>query len=164
MLVFISLYQIAIGIVSLFLFIRSVIEAYRDMTNGQLFIAVLVTVFLVYYLYTNFCMLFSKVVKKLHLQFNIWMNFVQMVQLTLLSVSFKIVLGMEVAPYLLYSEKVSVGVKYDIFDLRLNLSYDSTRHDLSIAVNIIPLIFFLILNARYNKKDSNPEMENVIAK
>lgn len=109
-------------------------------------------------------MLFSKVVKKLHLQFNIWMNFVQMVQLTLLSVSFKIILGMEVAPYLLYSEKVSVGVKYDIFDLRLNLSYNSTRHDLSVAVNIIPLIFFLILNARYNKKDSNPEMENVIAK
>lgn len=70
---------------------------------------------------------------------------------------------MEVALYLLYSEKVSLGVKYDIFNLRFNLSYDSTRHDLRVAVNIIPLIIFLILNARYNKKEFSSEKENIIA-
>ncbi len=156
--IFISLYQITIGIASLFLFIQPVIEAYRDMTNIQLFIAILVIVFLGYYLYTNFCMLFGRITRKIHLQFNIWMNFIQIVQLTLFSISFKIILGMEVAPFLLYSDKVGLGVKYDIFNLRFDLSYDSSQHDLRVAVNVIPLVIFLILNAQYNKKKSNPEV------
>ncbi|HEY8956612.1 MAG TPA: hypothetical protein VIM72_12420 [Chitinophaga sp.] len=65
---------------------------------------------------------------------------------------------MEVAPFLLYSEKFGFGVKYDIFSLRFNLSYDSSQHDLIVGINIIPLIIFLILNARYNKKETGSNM------
>lgn len=65
---------------------------------------------------------------------------------------------MEIAPFLLYTDRVGLGVKYDIFNFRFNLSYDSSQPDLRVAVNIIPLIIFLILNAQYNKKDSNPEV------
>lgn len=155
MLVFISLYQITIGIVSLFLFTRTVLAEYGNMTNGQLFVAVLISVFLIYYLYTNFCILFKRKIKKSHLQLNIWTNFIQIVQLTLLSVSYKMVIGMEVAPFFLYSEEISFGIKYAIFNIKLNLSYDSSQHDLRVGINIIPLVIFFMLNAQFNKKDNS---------
>lgn len=152
MLIIISLYQIAIGVTSLILFARTVLNSYSNMTSGHIFLASLVTVFIGYYLYTNFCVLFRKEFSRRHLQFNIWINFIQIVQLALLNLSFKIVLGMELAPYFLYNEKLVFGIRFDVFNIKLNLSYNNSQHDLGIGINVIPLIIFLLLNRQFYKQ------------
>lgn len=151
MLNFIVFYQLAIVSISTLIFVRNLFFSFRNpsMDAGAISIAFLGMAFSFYFLYTNIILLlkdhrnFDRCLK-----FNAWVNCIQIIQLGVAGITFRVVLGTELAPYIFYSnDAFYFAIRHDSFNLKLNLSFSwRTAGDyVSVGLNIIPALISIYL-------------------
>ena len=76
---------------------------------------------------------------------NIGANFFQIFHLSLLGFNYNFSAGLQITPYFLYNESLTIRVILDFFNVRFQLNYEADN-DIMVGINLIPLIIFIILN------------------
>ncbi|HMH34456.1 MAG TPA: hypothetical protein VK543_15570 [Puia sp.] len=151
MLAVINIYQIAVGIISLIVFVGTLKKSLGNDINLNLaFTSLALIALIVYLIYTNVLMLIKKGNFKRLLQINIWVNFAQVFYLSLLGFSYYIFIGIQIMPYFLYKQNINLGVHYELFNVRFSFSYQANE-EIAFGLNLIPLILCILLNRILNK-------------
>lgn len=151
MLILIVFYQIVVVLISTIILIRNLSFSFSNhsLEGGEIFLALLWVVFLFFFLYTNIILLIKKHKQfNLCLKFNAWVNFIQIFQLTALGVTFSLVMGAELTPYVFYSsDAFYLGLHRDIFNIKLNMRFSSSSafEIVSFGLNILPLLASIYL-------------------
>ena len=164
MLSVICFYEIFSALIGLGKFAYSII--YFSVKNNYPFLVILIGTLLVgvsiFFIYSNFYILIKKEKGRKLANFNKWINFVQIIQLSIFGITFYFVIGPTLTPYLSYKEEMRFLFEYDTFQLRLALSFVSGNDDIEAGINILPLTLFVlwdfILRKYYGQLLTNPRV------
>ena len=146
----IFIYQILAWFIALIVLIKEFINAILFKGNLALsFIVLIIICFSVYFIYTNFCLLFGfkKEHSKMFLEINKWVNFFQIIQLSLFGFTYYLLIGIQLCLIYTYDQQQIFEIEFNFFKTSLGINYHTS--DVIIAgINFIPLIIFLFLNNR----------------
>lgn len=93
-----------------------------------------------------------------HLILNKWINFVQVLHISVLGFSFYVVVGVHVLVYYSYDSVQDVSFAFGFFRFIFEVSYYKSNL-IFLGVNLIPLILFLIFNKSEDYFKNNLEIE-----
>jgi hypothetical protein len=140
-------YQIVIWLISgwdYFLGIFDTIAPKKDYIS--LISNVGVVIFSILIIYSNILLLLNKkilLIKNLNL--NKWLNFLQIVHFSILGLSYYMIIGEHFALFYYYDKYQQFTYALSFYKLTIEASY-SNSSIISVGVNIIPLVLFLIFD------------------
>jgi len=151
MLAIINIYQIITSLISIIFFFQDFINSFGRIRNYfKSFTSFLIIILLAYILFTNVYALFNKKKISSYLTINIWFNFIQIFYISILGINYYLLIGLQIIPYYSYLEASSFKIYFEFFSVRMGIFY-KPNNEIAIAINLIPLIIFIILN-NYKKK------------
>lgn len=149
--------QIISSLISLIVFCSSILSIVR--INGFYLSLPFLTIFFLsltfFFIYTNFFLIRNFPKNKKYLEFNIWINFLQMIQISIFGFTYYFAMGFEIVPVFSYSDHVSFLLGYEFFNIRMKVFFQSGMNDINVGLNIIPLIIFILLNFISKKSNHN---------
>ena len=151
MLKVINVYQSIAYLVCLEVFIESFVNSFtKNLNLGRAFTSLLLIVLISYVIYSNISLLISKKRQLQFIKLNLWFNFFQIFYISLLGFTFYLLLGIQIMPYVQYIDRITFGVHTESFNSGTSLSYVQ-GNEISLGINLIPLITFIYLD-RFSKK------------
>jgi hypothetical protein len=146
LLIIICFYQIFSSLITLGKFVYSLtsFSAKNDYPFLIILVGILLTGLAIFFIYTNFYLLIKKGKGKMFVTFNKWINFFQIIQVSIFGFIFYFVIGPTFMPYFCYKEDMRLLFEHDTFQLRFALSFASGNDDIEVGINIIPLILFVL--------------------
>lgn len=97
----------------------------------------------IFVVYANFKLLKREKSKRL-VNFNKWLNFFQIIQLSIYGFTIYFVMGLEFMPYFSYKEQMKILWEISSFNIRSSIAFTSGIDAIEVGVNIVPLILFIL--------------------
>jgi len=104
--------------------------------------------------YTNISFLTDRRNIARYLQLNIWFNFFHIFYLSLVGFTVYVFIGLKFIPYMLYDKSIDFGMHVELFDVRFNISYESSN-EIGVGINLPLLLIFISLNQIDNAKNAD---------
>jgi len=148
------IYQIAIWIITVYGYSAGILNSIWTNKDSVSFMAsIAVIVFSVIVLISNLYLLIGNNTSKYfkNLVFNKWLNFLQIINISLLGLSFYLTVGIQILVYYIYDNSQRISLVYGFFKLRLNCTYVESNI-IFVGVNILPLFLFFIFNKVIEQK------------
>jgi hypothetical protein len=109
---------------------------------------------------SNIFLLFnSKFLLSKNLRLNKWLNFAQIINFSILGLSYYMIVGIHIAVYYFYDKVQEFSYAMSFYKLTIEASYANSS-TISVGLNLIPLILFFI----FNKMIKENEAFNVLKK
>jgi hypothetical protein len=119
----------------------------------SLLLSICVIIFSVFVICSNVLLLFnSKFFLAKNLNLNKWLNFIQIVNFSVLGLSFYMIVGVHLTGYYYYDKVQEVSYTFSFYKLTIDSSY-SKSNIIFIGLNLIPLILFLVFNNIIKKNE-----------
>ena len=162
MLAFICVYQIASSLISLAAYLLSFFVAlkYQDLSGLTASVSILMGGLTGFFIYTNFYLLLNLGKSKKFLEFNKWINFIQVIHLYLFGFIFYLVIGLTVMPSFIYNETMNVKLISGSFTVRFSILFQQGRSDINVGINIIPLILYVMFEYISKNYTVKPQEKN----
>src|SRR4030095_704463 len=90
-----------------------------------------------------------------NLLFNKWMNFAEIVNISIMGLSYNMIIGFHIIGYYLYDESQKFGMSFNYYHFTVDASLSSSNI-IFVGISVIPLILFMIFNkviSEYKERD-----------
>jgi hypothetical protein len=94
--------------------------------------------------YTNIQLLIRKEKNRKFINFNKWINFLQVIELSVFGFTFYLVIGLQVMPYFSYKESIRVLWEIRSFHISSSIFFRTGVSDIEVGINLIQLTLFFI--------------------
>ncbi len=153
-----NVYQITIWLISAiyyFFGIKNSILPNKD--SISLVGSIIVLFFSIIIVWSNFYLLLNKNNIRLilkSLQFNKWINLIQILNLSLLGINIYMIIGIRLMALYLYDNTQKLAIDYGFFRFQSEISY--IKSDIIfVGINIIPIILSIIFNKSIQRYEEN---------
>jgi hypothetical protein len=106
-------------------------------------ISLLVVGLAIFLAYTNFHLLIRKEKNRKFINFNKWINFLQVIELSVFGFTFYLVIGLQVMPYFSFKEDIRLLWEIHSFHISSSIFFRTGVSDIEVGINLIQLILFL---------------------
>lgn len=153
-----NIYQIVIWLISAYYYIVGMVHSILPNKDSFSLFGNLAVLFMsVAIICSNIYLLVSKnnirlIIKNLY--FNKWLNLIQILNLSLLGVSFYMIIGVRIMAYYIYDNTQRFELNYGFFRFQAGISY-AKSDIIFVGINILPIILFIIFNNSIKRLEVN---------
>lgn len=108
----------------------------------------------IYVLYINAEYITNRKVTERFKSSNQWFNFVQLLQLSLLGVTFYFLSGPAIVPEFIYGDRVS-GQLFVDYGFKFAFAFSRNGNDLYVGVNLIPILYLYLFHLGIRKAEAD---------
>ena len=142
----ICVFQILSILISLSKLVVSLLFFFRqnNFSISILFFASLAGALAVFIMYTNFHLLIAREKNIKFINFNKWINFLQIVELSVFGFTFYLVIGPQVMPYFSFKENIQLLWELHSFHISSSIFFRTGINNIEVGINLIQLILFFV--------------------
>jgi len=148
----IAIYQSIYALTIIYSIINVIFSKYEGLSVGSLVFYSVITFIFILVLITNVELTISPKPLLSYLRFNYILSVFQIFKIKVVGLVIEISSGLQIIPYIEYTNSVKSGVKIDTWSMIFTLYYNNTLKGLYFGINLISILTFIIYYIQFKKR------------